>query len=91
MWEVMRHQRRLPEEHSEKFVKIAESHAKTSKGKGKGQGKSSAKASAAKGGSKSADPKVTVARVTPKIVPLPFLEDTPAKKQKKDDDQKGQK
>ena len=83
-----------PEDHGEKFVKVAQAQSETSKGKGKGRGKSS---SAAKGGAKPSEPKVTVTKVTPKLVALPFLEDTlaegihGAKRQKKDDGSKGQK
>ena len=68
-----------------------------SKGKGKGKGKSSATASAAKGSAKTAEQKVTMARVAPKVVPLLFLEDMPvegtcgAKRCKKDNNPKGQK
>ena len=83
-----------PEEHGERFVKVAKA-AETVKGKGRG--KSSATASAAKGSAKTSDTKVTVAKVTPKLIDWPFLEDTPAegtrgaKKHKKDDDPKGKK
>ena len=87
-----------PEDHGEKFMKVVKAHSETSKGKGKGKGKSSsATASAAKGSAKPSDPKVTVTKVTPKLIALPFLEDTPtegnhrAKKRKKDDSSKGQK
>ena len=60
------------------------------KGKGKGKGKSSsegAKKDTSKGGTK-----VTVTKIQPKIVPLPFLTETPAegtrgaKKRRKDGD-----
>ena len=68
-----------PEDHGEKFVKVAKAQSETSKGKGKGKGKlSSAAASAAKGSAKPSDPKVTVTKVTPKLIALLFLEDTPA-------------
>ena len=58
---------------------------------------SSATASAAKGSAKPSESKITVAKVPPKLVALPFLEEPPAegtfgaKKQKKDDGSKGQK
>ena len=46
-----------PEDHGEKFVKVARAQSETSKGKGKGKGKlSSAAASAAKGSAKPSDP-----------------------------------
>ena len=83
-----------PEEHGERFVKVAKA---TETAKGKGRGKSSVAASVAKGSGKKAGTKVTVAKVTPKLIDLPFLEDTPAegtrgaKKRKKDDDPKGKK
>ena len=53
--------------------------------------------SVAKGSTKTSEPKVTVAKVTPRLIDLLFLEDTlaegtrGAKKQKKDDGSKGQK
>ena len=81
-----------------KFVKVAKAQSETSKGKGKGKGKSSSvAASVAKGSAKPSDPKVTMTKVTPKLIALLFLEDTPAEgthramKQKKDDSSKGQK
>ena len=83
-----------PEEHGERFVKVAKT---TEMAKGKGRGKSSVAASESKGSDKKAGTKVTVAKVTPKLIDLPFLEDTPAegtrgaKKRKKDDDPKGKK
>ena len=87
-----------PEDHGEKFVKVAKAQSETSKGKGKGKGKSSSvAASAAKGSRKPSDPKVTVTKVTPKLIALPFLEDTlaegthGAKKRKKDDGSRSQK
>ena len=87
-----------PEDHGEKFVKVAKAQSETSKGKGKGKGKSSsAAASVAKGSAKPSDPKVTVTKVTPKLITLLFLEDTlaegtcGAKKRKKDEGSKGQK
>ena len=61
-----------PEEHRERFMKVAKA-AETVKGKG--SGKSSATASAAKGSAKMSDTKVTVAKVTPKLIDLPFLEE----------------
>ena len=82
------------EEHGERFVKVAKT---TETAKGKGRGKSSVAASASKGSDKRAGTKVTVAKVTPKLIDLPFLEDTPAegtrgaKKRKQDDDPKGKK
>ena len=82
------------EEHGERFVKVAKV-AETIKGKGRG--KSSTVVSAAKGSDKTSDKKVMVVKVTPKLVDLPFLEDTPAeetrgaKKRKKNDDPKGKK
>ena len=87
-----------PQDHGEKFVKVAKAQAEMCKGKGKGKGKTSCvTASAVKGITKTSEPKVTVAKVTPKLIDLPFLEDTPAegtcgaKKQKRDDGSKGQK
>ena len=87
-----------PEDHGEKFVKVAKAQFETSKGKGKGRGKlSSAAASVAKGSAKPSEPKVTITKVTPQLITLPFLEETPAegtceaKKRKKDDGSKGQK
>ena len=83
-----------PEEHGERFVKVTKA-AETAKGKGRG--KSSVAAGEAKGSDKKKSEKVTVAKVTPKLIDLPFLEDTPAegtqgaKKRKKDDDPKGKK
>ena len=83
-----------PEDHGEKFVKVAKAQSEKSKGKGK---LSSVTASVAKGIAKPSDPKVTVTKVTPKLIALPFLEDTSAegtrgaKKWKKDDGSKGQK
>ena len=61
------------EECGERFVKVAKAAETT---KGKGRGKSSAAASAAKGSDKKSDTKVTIAKVTPKLIDLPFLEDT---------------
>ena len=55
----------------EKYMKVAVIPKKTSKGKGKGKGKSSSedvKTDTSKGGTK-----VTVMKIQPKIVPLPFL------------------
>ena len=86
-----------PEDHGERFVKIAKGQVETGKGKGKGKGKSSTTASAVKGSTKTSEPNVTVAKVTPKLIDLPFLEDTPAegihgaKKQKWDDGSKAKK
>ena len=87
-----------PEDHGEKFMKVAKAQSETSKGKGKGRGKSSSvAASAAKGSAEPSEPKVTITKVTPKLIALPFLEETPAegtrgaKKRKKDDGSKGQK
>ena len=83
-----------PEEHGERFVKVAKA-AETVKGKDRG--KRSATVSAAKGSAKASDTKVTAAKVTPKLIDLPFLEYTPAegtrgaKKHKKEDDPKGKK
>ena len=63
-------------------------------GKGKGKGKSSAAVSAAKGSDKPVASKITVAKVPPKLIPLPFFNDTPAegmlgaKKHKKDEGSK---
>ena len=85
------------EDHGKRFVKIAKAQAETCKGKGKGKGKSSATVSAAKGSIKTSQPKVTIAKVTPRLIDLLFLEDTSAegthgaKKRKKDDGSKGQK
>ena len=86
------------DDHGEKYVKVAKTQSEASgsskalgKGKGKGKGKTSAAASAAKGSDKPTAPKVRVAKVTPKLVPLPFFEETPAegtrgaKKRKKED------
>ena len=86
-----------PEDHGERFIKVAKVQAETVKGKGKGKGKSSATASVAKGSAKMSEPKVTVARVTKKLIDLQFLENMPAegtrgaKRWKKDDNRKGQK
>ena len=72
-------------------MKVAKAQLEICKGKGKGKSTSAA-ASAAKGSDKISEPKITVAKVTPKLVALPFLEDTPAegthgaKRQKKEDD-----
>ena len=72
-----------PDDHGEKYVKVVKTRSEVSGsgktvGKGKGRVKSSAAASAAKGGDKPTVLKVTVAKVTPKLIPLPFFEDTPA-------------
>ena len=87
-----------PEDHGEKFVKVAKAQSETCKGKGKARGKtSSATASVAKGSAKPSESKVTVAKVPLKLVTLPFLEEPQvegtrgAKRQKKDDGSKGQK
>ena len=87
-----------PEDHGEKFMKVAKAQLETFKGKGKGKGKtSSVTASVAKGGAKPSEPKVTVAKVPPKLINLPFLEESPAegtqgaRKRKKDDGSKDQK
>ena len=85
------------EEHGERSMKVAKAQVETCKGKGKGKGKSSATANVAKGSAKTSEQKVKVAKVTPRLIDLPFLEDMPAegtlgaKKWKKDDDSKGQK
>ena len=80
------------EDMGEKYVTVAVIQKETSKGKGKGEGKSSsdgAKMDTAKSGTK-----VTVTKIQPKIVPLPFLTETPAegtrgaKKRKKEGDPK---
>ena len=63
------------EEHGERFVKVAKAAEMI---KGKGRGKSSTAVSAVKLSDKTSDKKVMVAKVTPKLVDLPFLEDTPA-------------
>ena len=88
----------MPEDHGEKFVKVAKVQSETCKGKGNGRGKtSSATASAAKGSAKPSESKVTVTKVPPKLVTLLFLEEPPAegthgaKRRKKDDGSKGQK
>ena len=66
----------MPEDHGEKFLKVAKAQVETCKGKGKDKGKtSSAAASAAKGSAKPSEPKVTVAKVPPKLIHLPFLKD----------------
>ena len=68
----------------EKYVKVAVVSKETSKGKGKSSSKGT-KMGTSKGGMK-----VTVTKVQPKIVPLPFLTETPvegtrgAKKRRKD-------
>ena len=54
-----------PEDHGERFVKVAKAQVETCKGKGKGKGKSSTTTSVAKGSTKMSEPKVTVAKVTP--------------------------
>ena len=74
------------EDLGERYTKVTAIPKETSKGKGKGKGKSSS------GGEKkdTEGTKVTVTKVRPQIVPLPFLSETPAegtrgvKKQKKD-------
>ena len=88
-----------PDDHREKYVKVSKAQTEvcgSSKmmGKGKGKGKSSAAVSAAKGSDKPVASKVTVAKVPPKLIPLPFFDDTPAegmrgaKKHKKDEGSK---
>ena len=76
------------EDMGEKYVKVSAVSKEVSKGKGKGKGKSSSegtKKDTSKGGMK-----VTVMKIPPKIVPLPFLAEPPAdgmrgaKKRKKD-------
>ena len=86
-----------PEDHVERFVKVAKAQVETCKGKGKGKAKSSATTSVAKGSAKMSELKVMVAKIIPRLINLPFLEDTPAegthgaKRPKKDNDSKGQK
>ena len=86
------------ENHGEKVVKVMATQPESKKGNGKGKSSSaSAVASAAKGSDKPTGSKVTVTKVTPKIIPLPFLSEQPAegtrgtKKRKKDDGSKGDK
>ena len=65
-----------PEEHGERFLKVVKAQAENGlKAKAKGKGKSSVTASVAKGSAKMSEPKVMVAKVTPKLIDLPFLED----------------
>ena len=81
-------------------MKVTAIAVEAGKGKGKGKGKSSSKDTkthASKGGVKPSGAKVTVTKVAPKIVPLPFLTEPPAggtrgaKKRKKDGDSKDKK
>ena len=81
----------------EKYVKVTAVVAEAGKGKGKGKGKSNSedtKMGTSKGGAKPSGAKVTVTKVAPKIVPLPFLTEPPArgtrgaKRRKKDGDPK---
>ena len=87
-----------PEDHGEKYVKVAKTQPDTHKGKGRGKSSSvAASVSAEKGSDKSTEPKVTVTKVTPKLIPLPFFAESPvegihrAKRRKKDDSSKGSK
>ena len=85
------------EDMGEKYVKVTAVAAEAGKGKGKGKGKSNSedtKMGTSKGGVKPSGAKVTVTKVAPKIVPLPFLTEPPArgtrgaKRRKKDGDPK---
>ena len=84
----------MVEEHGKKFVKITAMKTDTGKGKGKGKS-SSAVASVTNGKSKQTGLTVTVTKVPPKLIPLPFLDDPPsegtrgAQERKKDDGGKG--
>ena len=82
----------------EKYVKVTAVAAEAGKGKGKGKSSSEdTKTRTSKGGVKPSGAKVTVTKVAPKIVPLPFLTEPPAggtrgaKKRKKDGDSKDKK
>ena len=83
------------EDMGEKYVKVAVVPAEAGKGKGKGKSSSEgAKMGTSKGGVKASGTKVTVTKVPPKIVSLPFLTEPPAggtrgaKRRRKDGDPK---